>query len=75
MPSKRKYNFNSETLLFIVGSLLLIISFLLFHYDKIVEVCNNLRAQVDHQLYLEQTKNNITVNVNVNYLEEDTINN
>lgn len=74
MSSKRKYNINSETLLFIVGSLLLIVSFLLFHYDKIIEVDNMLKSSIDNEIYLENTTNNISVDINVDYLDNEEIN-
>ena len=76
MASKNKTNKN-ETMLFIVGSLLLIISFLLFHYEKILEVASNLKSAIETEIYKENTKqefnnsNNISVNVSVDYLERD----
>ena len=61
-----------ETLLFIVGSILLIISFLLFHYEKIVEVSNNIYTEIKTQIYKESTsKSNLNVNISVDYLEKN----
>ena len=67
--NKKKSN---ETLIFVfIGSLLLIISFLLFHYEKIIEVNNNIKLSIETEKYKEQTKDNISVNISVDYVEED----
>ena len=51
---------------------MLIISFLLFHYEKIVEVSNSIYSSIQTEIFKEQTsKSNISINVNVNYIEEE----
>ena len=51
---------------------MLIISFLLFHYEKIVQVANSINSSIQAEIFKEQTStNNIAVNINVNYIEED----
>ena len=42
MAIKNKTKMRQETMLFIVGSLLLIIAFILFHYPKILDYINPL---------------------------------
>lgn len=70
MNTKNSIKLQSETILFIVGSLLLIISFLLFHYEKIVEIANEIYNSIQSEIYKESTSNNqISVNINVDYLE------
>ncbi len=72
MALKRKTKMLNETLL-LVGSLLLIISFILFHYEKILEVSNDINTTIETEIYKENTKNNkISVNIAVDY-KEDTI--
>ena len=74
MSTKRKTNKNNETLLIIIGSFLLIIAFVLFHYEKILEVSSDIKSSIDSEIYKEKTKNNnISIDVNVNYLENDNI--
>ena len=49
---------------------MLIISFLLFHYEKIVEIANEIYNSIQSEIYKESTSNNqISVNINVDYLE------
>ena len=51
---------------------MLIISFLLFHYEKIVEVVKIINNSIQSEIFKEQTSNkNISINVEVNYLEND----
>jgi len=74
MAIKNIINKNKETILIIVGSLLLIISLLLFHYNKILEINDEIFNNIQSEIFKEATKdNNISVNVNVNvdYLEEN----
>lgn len=74
MDTKNNIN-KSETLLFIVGSLLLVISFLLFHYEKILEVSNDIYNSIQSEIYKESTSSTkISVNVNVNYVETNDTN-
>lgn len=77
MALKRKTKINNETLLVIVGSLLLIISFILFHYETILEVNSDLKNSIETEIYKEQTRNNdqISVNINVDYVEQEQENN
>ena len=72
MNIKKDTNNSSETILFIVGSLLLIISFLLFHYEKIIEVLQNINSSIQSEIFKEKTSDtNFSISVNVNYLEEE----
>ena len=51
---------------------MLIISFLLFHYEKILEVSKSISDSIQTEIFKEQTsQNNIAVNINVNYLEDE----
>lgn len=62
---------NKETLLFVVGSLLLFISFILFHFEKILEVKNDIYNSIQQEIYKENVKketNKVVVNVNVDYV-------
>lgn len=72
MALKNKTN-NKETLLFIVGSFLLIISLILYNYEKILEISNELKSNIETEKFKENTKvnNYVTVDVNVNYQEND----
>ena len=54
-----------------MGSLLLIISFLLFNYEKILEVANDIYSSIQSEIFKETTKKNISINVSVDYIEED----
>ena len=74
MNTKNNIKFSSETILLIVGSLLLIIAFLLFHYEKILEVSNTIYNDIQSKIYKESTTEKISVNINVNYLEKDNVN-
>ena len=50
---------------------MLIISFVLFHYEKIVEVANNINSSIQTEIFKEKTSvSNLSINVNVNYLDE-----
>ena len=50
---------------------MLIISFVLFHYEKIVEVANNINNSIQTEIFKEKTSvSNLSINVNVNYLDE-----
>ncbi len=50
----------------------MIISFLLFHYEKIVEVANSINSSIQSEIFKEQTSvSDFSINVNVNYLEEN----
>ena len=71
--NKNKTKINNETLLFLMGSLLLIISFLLFNYEKILEVSNDINSSIQTEIYKEETRGNkkISVNVSVDYVEEE----
>ena len=72
MNIKNNIKISSETILLIVGSLLLIISFLLFHYEKILEVANDIYNAIQTNIYKETTsKSNISVDINVNYIEKN----
>ena len=70
MALKRKTNLKSETLLLIEGSLLLIISFVLYHYETIIEVKNDIKSEINANIYQEKS-NNISVNINVSYVDKD----
>lgn len=51
---------------------MLIISFLLFHYEKIVEVANSIKSSIQTEIFKEQTSvDDLSININVNYLEEN----
>ena len=65
-----------ETILLVSGSLLLIISFILFHYNKILEIKDEIYNKIQNEIYKENTSinNNISVNIDVDYvLENDQI--
>lgn len=70
MDLKNKNKINNETLLVVVGSLLLIISFILFNYEKILEVKNNLYNSIQTEIYKENMKE-VSVNVSVDYVDTD----
>lgn len=71
MDTKKEFKYK-ETLFLILGSLLLIIALILFHYEKILEVNNEIYNLIQSRIYKENTSlNSIFVNVNVNYLEND----
>lgn len=72
MDIKNKLKIKRETLLLILGSLLIIIAFILFHYEKISEVNNQIYNLIQSEIYKEMTSlNNISVNVNVDYTDID----
>jgi len=72
MHTKNKIKINKETLLVISGSLLLIISFILFHYNKILEISNEIYNDIQSEIYKEiNKKNDISVNVSVDYVDVD----
>ena len=73
MNTKNNIKISKETILLIVGSLLLIIAFLLFHYEKILEVSNAIYNDIQSKIYKEFTTENISVDINVNYLEKDNV--
>ncbi|MCI5702033.1 MAG: sortase [Erysipelotrichaceae bacterium] len=59
-----------ETML-IVGSLLLIISFILFNYEKILSINSEIYNNIQANIYKEKNKNNsLTVNVDVDYITD-----
>lgn len=71
----KKKKFNSENLLLIIGILLLILAFILFHYEKIIEINNNIKSSIETEKYKEQTKNKqISVNISVDYVDEEISN-
>ena len=54
---------------------MLVISFLLFHYEKILEVSNDIYNSIQSEIYKESTSSTkISVNVNVNYVETNDTN-
>ena len=71
MALKNKIKITNETLLLIVGSLLLIIAFLLFNYEKIIEISNDIYSSIQTEIFKEQTRRNISVNISVDYVEND----
>ena len=73
MALKNMTKKKGETLLIIVGSLLLIISLILFHYETILEVANDLETSIYTKIYKENTSTNgdISVNVSVDYLQDE----
>ena len=73
MNTKNNTKITNETILLIVGSLLLIISFLLFHYEKILEVANEIYTNIQVAIYKENTSDNISVNINVKYIEKENV--
>lgn len=59
-----------ETML-IVGSLLLIISFILFDYEKILSINSEIYNNIQANIYKEKNKNNsLTVNIDVDYITD-----
>ena len=71
MASRKKTKIKSETLLLIEGSLLLLISFILFHYETILEVTSDIKSSIDGNIFKEQSSN-ISVNINVDYVESES---
>ena len=64
-----------ETILLVSGSLLLIISFILFHYNKILEIKDEIYNKIQNEIYKENTSinNNISVNIDVDYVENNQV--
>ena len=72
MATKNKNNLKSETILVVVGSLLLIIAFVLFHYSLILEVNSDIYNTIQAEIFKEKNGNNkISVNVSVDYINTD----
>ena len=69
METKKKNIINKEKILLIIGFILLLLSFVLFHYETILEVNNDIKALIETEKYKEKNKN-ISVNISVDYLEE-----
>ena len=69
-----KNNIKSEEAILIVGSLLLIIALTLFHYEKILEINNEIYNNIQSKIYQENKKNNLIVNIDVDYITETDIN-
>ena len=65
-----KNNIKSEEAILIVGSLLLIIALVLFHYEKILEINNEIYNNIQSKIYQENNKNNLIVNIDVDYINE-----
>ena len=71
MATKNKNNLKSETILVVVGSLLLIIAFILFHYSLILEVNSDIYNTIQAEIFKEKNGNNkISVNVSVDYINK-----
>lgn len=72
MATKNKNNLKSETILVVVGSLLLIIAFILFHYSLILEVNSDIYNTIQAEIFKEKNGDNrISVNVSVDYINTD----
>lgn len=69
-----KNKIKSEEAILIVGSLLLIIALILFHYEKILEINNEIYNNIQSKIYQENNKNNLIVNIDVDYITETDIN-
>ncbi len=71
MATKNKVK-KEETILIIVGSLLLIISFILFHYEKILSISDAIYNNIQAEIYKENVKDedNLEVNINTNYIDK-----
>ncbi len=69
-----KNNIKSEEAILIVGSLLLIIALTLFHYEKILEINNEIYNNIQSKIYQENNKNNLIVNIDVDYINETDTN-
>lgn len=65
-----KNKIKSEEAILIVGSLLLIIALILFHYEKILEINNEIYNNIQSKIYQENNKNNLIVNIDVDYINE-----
>ena len=53
-----KNKIKNEEAILIVGSLLLIIALALFHYEKILEINNEIYNNIQSKIYQENNKNN-----------------
>ncbi len=71
MAIKNTIKNKKETLLAIVGFLLLIISLFLFHYQKLLEVLDDLYNNIQSEIYKENTSSNLVVDINVDYVDHD----
>ena len=71
MATRKRTKMKSETLLLIEGSLLLLVSFILYHYETIIEVSKNIKTEIDAEIYKEQVKP-ISVNINVDYIDDNS---
>ena len=71
MATSEKRKIKAETILVIVGSLLLIISLILFHYEKILEIKDQIVNNIEAEKYKENTSfnNEVTVNIDVDYVD------
>ena len=71
MATKNKVK-KEETILIIVGSLLLIISFILFHYEKILSISDAIYNNIQAEIYKENVgvEDNLEVNINTNYIDK-----
>ncbi|MGN1353196.1 MAG: sortase [Bacilli bacterium] len=69
-----KNKIKNEEAILIVGSLLLIIALALFHYEKILEINNEIYNNIQSKIYQENNKNNLIVNIDVDYITETDIN-
>ena len=69
-----KNKIKNEEAILIVGSLLLIIALALFHYEKILEINNEIYNNIQSKIYQENKKNNLIVNIDVDYITETDIN-
>ena len=70
--SEKKLKLNHESLLLIIGSFLIIIAFILYNYELIMEVNNELKSEIQSKIFKEINRNtDINVNINVNYLDSE----
>ena len=71
MSTKNK--FKSEEAILLVGAFLLLIAFILFHYEKILEINNEIKNEIQFNIYQEQTKidDSISINIDVEYTNTD----
>ncbi len=65
-------NIKQEEIMLIVGSLLLLIALILFHYEKILTVNNEIYNDIQANIYKEKNSINITLDVDVDYVTDDT---
>lgn len=64
-------NIKQEEIMLIVGSLLLLIALILFHYEKILTVNNEIYNDIQANIYKEKNSINITLDVDVDYVTDD----